>query len=69
MRSRMAPTGVLSCFYLSLVRTAWKELNGMELRFYQDPETGQPHIYQHGVSEKEVREVLEQPGEDRPGGI
>ena len=39
----------------------------MELRFYQDPETGQPHIYEHGVSENEVREVLEQPGEDRPG--
>ena len=26
-----------------------------------------PHIYKHGVVEHEVKEVLEQPGEDRPG--
>ena len=32
-----------------------------------DPETGLPHIYQHGVSEQEVEEILEWPGEDRPG--
>jgi len=28
------------------------------LDFYIDPETGEPHIYQHGVNEKEVAEVL-----------
>jgi hypothetical protein len=39
----------------------------MELRFYNDPETGQPHIYGHGVTEEEVRQALERPGEDRPG--
>ena len=39
----------------------------MELRFYIDPETGQPHIYEHGVTEKEVREVLLRRGEDRAG--
>jgi hypothetical protein len=39
----------------------------MELRFYEDPDTGQPHIHNHGVSEEEVRQVLAQPGEDRPG--
>lgn len=39
----------------------------MELRFYQDPETGQPHVQNHGVSEQEVQQVLTQPGEDRPG--
>ena len=36
----------------------------MELRFYEDPDTGQPHIYGHGVTEREVGEVLRGPGED-----
>lgn len=35
----------------------------MELSFYLDPETGQPHIQGHGVHENEVQEVLEGPGE------
>jgi hypothetical protein len=39
----------------------------MNIRFYLDPETGQPHIYSHGVNEKEVVEVLGRTGEDRPG--
>jgi hypothetical protein len=39
----------------------------MLLRFYIDPESSEPHIYQHGVDEKEVAEVLNAPGEDRPG--
>jgi hypothetical protein len=39
----------------------------MNLRFYVDPETGQPHIYKHEVDEDEVKDVLEAPGEDRPG--
>ncbi len=26
----------------------------VEIRFYLDPETGLPHIYQHGVTEEEV---------------
>jgi len=34
----------------------------MELRFWIDPETGQPHIYDHGVTEEEVRQVLSRPG-------
>ena len=38
----------------------------MEVRYYLDPDTGQPHIYGHGVSEEEVREVLRGPGEDLP---
>jgi hypothetical protein len=37
------------------------------VRFYTDPETGQPHIYGHEVDEDEVEDVLEQPAEDRPG--
>ena len=39
----------------------------MELRFYRDAETGQPHLYKHGVSEDEVADVLERPLEDRIG--
>ena len=39
----------------------------MKVRYYIDPETGQPHIYKHDVTESEVEEVLSQPGEDRAG--
>ncbi len=39
----------------------------MEIRFYLDPETGLPHIYNHNVREDEVEDVLRKPGEDRPG--
>ena len=39
----------------------------MELRFWNDPETGLPHIYDHGVTESEVREVLRRYGEEFPG--
>ena len=39
----------------------------MGIRYYMDPETGEPHIYKHGVSEAEVEEVLTRPLEDRPG--
>lgn len=39
----------------------------MNIRFYIDPETGQPHIYNHGVLEAEVEDVLRDSGEDRPG--
>ena len=39
----------------------------MKLRFYIDPETGEQHILSHDVDEEEVREVLENAGEDRPG--
>lgn len=39
----------------------------MKLRFYIDPETGLPHILNHDVDEEEIREVLENAGEDRPG--
>ena len=39
----------------------------MDIRFYIDPETRLPHIYNHDVRENEVEEVLRKPGEDRPG--
>ena len=38
----------------------------MELRFWNDPETGLPHIYAHGVTEEEVQQVLRWPGLDYP---
>ena len=34
----------------------------MEVKFFIDPETDQPHIHNHGVTEVEVREVLARPG-------
>jgi hypothetical protein len=39
----------------------------MELRFHLDPETGHPHILEHGVTEEEVRQVLVRRGDDFPG--
>ena len=38
-----------------------------QIRFYLDPETDEPHIYGHGVDEAEVHDILDGPGEDRPG--
>ena len=39
----------------------------MQIRYYIDPATDQPHIYRHGVDEAEVEDVLSRPIEDRPG--
>lgn len=39
----------------------------MEIRFYNDPDTGRPHIHGHGISEQEVAEVFRGSGEDLPG--
>jgi len=39
----------------------------MRLRFYIDPRTSLPHIYGHDVTEVEVEEVVNNPGEDRLG--
>ncbi len=36
----------------------------MELRFYHDPDSEVPHIYNHGVTEREVEDVLCKPTED-----
>jgi hypothetical protein len=38
----------------------------MWIRFYEDPETGLPHVFSHGVTEEEVAQVLRGPGEDLP---
>jgi hypothetical protein len=42
-------------------------LEWMEVRFYIDPETGEPHLHRHSVTEDEAEEVLRRPDEDRPG--
>ena len=39
----------------------------MKIRFYIDPTTGLPHIYNHQVDETEVKDVLTNLNEDRPG--
>ena len=39
----------------------------MDLRFWTDAETGLPHLYDHGVTEAEVEQVLSRPGEEHPG--
>jgi uncharacterized protein DUF4258 len=44
-----------------------KEALQMDLRFWNDPETGLPHIYEHGVTEEEVRQVLARGGDEVRG--
>jgi hypothetical protein len=39
----------------------------MNIRYYIDPLTDLPHIYNHRVSENEVVDILSKPGEDRSG--
>jgi hypothetical protein len=39
----------------------------VNIRFHTDPYSGTTHIREHGVTEKEVEDVLSHPGEDRPG--
>ena len=39
----------------------------MDARYYIDPGTDEPHIYGHGVNEREVEDILGRPIEDRPG--
>ena len=36
----------------------------MGVRYYVDPDTDEPHIYDHGVTEQEVEEVLRGRRED-----
>ena len=38
----------------------------MEVRYFLDPETDQPHIYGHGVTEEEAEQILRGPGEEFP---
>jgi len=34
----------------------------MRMKLFIDPETGEPHIFNHGVTEAEVRQILARPG-------
>jgi hypothetical protein len=36
----------------------------MEIRYYEDPDTGMPHIYGHGVTEDEAQQILARPVEN-----
>lgn len=36
----------------------------MNIRYFTEPETGLPHIYNHDISEDEVEDILLNPGED-----
>lgn len=38
----------------------------MDVRYYENPVTGLPHIYDHGITEAEVERILARPGEDGP---
>jgi hypothetical protein len=38
----------------------------VNIRYYLVPESGLPHIYDHGVTEAEVEWILARPGEDGP---
>lgn len=49
------------------MQQSWDYRRTMNVRFYIDPETGLPHIYNHDVDEDEVEDVLRNPGEDRVG--
>src|SRR5207247_6721887 len=53
-RSMSAPSGA-SRVDLSLI---------MRIRFYIDPVTDQPHIYEHDVTEDEIRQALLGGGDD-----
>ena len=39
----------------------------MRIRYYIDPTTGLAHIYQHGITEDEVEEILDNPSQDLRG--
>jgi hypothetical protein len=39
----------------------------MDVRYYLNPETNRPHIYDHGVSEAEAEWILRNSTEELPG--
>jgi hypothetical protein len=44
-----------------------RKIESVRLRYYVDPATGAPHIYEHHIQENEGEEVLAKPIEDRVG--
>src|SRR3979411_3097923 len=67
-RVRLTPWSLLAVQFLSRHArvTNWAG-DLVNFRFYIDPETGEPHIYEHGVTEEEVEEVLRHSADDFPG--
>ena len=47
-----------------ILRVRRRELISVPVRYYVDPQTDLPHIYNHDVSEMEVAQVLTRPAED-----
>lgn len=41
-------------------------MSRVDLRFFLDPTTDEPHIYEHGVTEDEVEEILANPADEFP---
>jgi hypothetical protein len=39
----------------------------VDIRYYIDPESGEPHIYEHGIDELEVEYVLNSAGDEFRG--
>ena len=48
-------------------RPRFPEGQSMKVRYYNDADTKQPHVYNHDVREHEVEWVLAHSAEDRPG--
>lgn len=47
---------------------AWSgKIPFVQLRFHIDADSEEPHIYQHGITDEEVEEVMRRPGDDFPG--
>lgn len=42
-------------------------LDGVDVRFYVDPNSREPHCHRHGVTEAEVVQAMGARSEDRPG--
>src|SRR6266404_9946853 len=59
------PAEVIMSRAPAVTRLLWEWC--MQMRYYRDPATGEPHIYNHGVTEEEVEEVIRRPDEDRRG--
>jgi len=67
-RSRGAARRSLPAIYFPARATASSEYEPqVDVRFYVDPEDGEPHIHRHGVLEQEVIDILTRPLEDRTG--
>lgn len=51
----------------AILEEYFAERASLLIRFYLDPENDLPHIFEHGVTEEEVEQVLRASGADVPG--